>query len=234
MSIICSYCNQQGHNIRCCNSPNILRHFNLIKSYYFKTIRLGLNQEESRNRFKRLIGIRCYLKDIRAIATQYANSITGLRKDELVLNIWMYFRERIPVVLPLESELIETDEPEITWYIDINPDPELLDFAERNRRSMELRVTKYNIMPNLSVIETREELEEKCDDCAICLEEAILADMVTINCGHQFCGKCIATTLKTHRNEHAGPSCALCRALMSSIVVKKQEIYNLVAEHCNL
>jgi hypothetical protein len=199
-----------------------------------------LNQEESRNRFKRLIGRRFYLKDIRAIATQYANSITGLRKDKLVLNIWMYFRETIPVVLPLDSELIETEEPEITWYIDINPYPELLDFAEptwlqeRTRRAMELRVTKYNIMPYLSVIETTEELEEKCDDCAICLEEAILADMVTINCGHQFCGKCIATTLKTHINEHAGPSCALCRDLMSSIVVKKKEIYNLVAEHCNL
>ena len=92
---------------------------------------------------------------------------------------------------------------------------------------------KYNIIPSLSVIETREELE-KCEECAICLENKKIADIVTINCGHKFCGGCITTTLKKHSNKYVAPTCALCRAPMTSFVVKNPEIYNLVSEHCIL
>ena len=304
MPINCSFCNQQGHNIRRCNSPNILRQFNLVKLYYIEILRLGLTGEVAENLFKSKIVYRFSLKDIKAIASQYANSITSLRKEALVANIWLHLHQTIPVAPPLEpgwqptvpdpipayaQDLVEPEEPELTWYIDRNPGPipahlthndiplartpvresmNILRESEalRNLESQRLRryardmlygvlsddfipfepinlnedfarvatqPTKYNIMPSLSVIETNEELE-KCEDCAICLEEKKIADTVTINCGHKFCGECITSTLKMHKNIYADPSCALCRAPMSSFVVKNPEIYDLVAEHCNL
>jgi hypothetical protein len=300
----CSYCHCQGHYSRRCNSPNIVRNFNLIKSYFIEIMRLGLNEEECGNLFKRQIGTIFNVKDIRAVASQYANIVTSMRKGELVSNIWLHLYQTIHVVPHLEPEWIEirrrlptvpdpipsyaqdleypegieeteeiegieeteeteeTEEPEVTWYIDRTPGPipahltnnerslprtpvraidiltdrEVMQWFEpRNLNEEFTRVatqpTKYNIMPSLLVIETSEELE-KCEDCAICLEEKKLADTVTINCGHKFCGACITTTLKLHKNINAGPSCALCRAPMSSFVVKNPEIYNLVAEHC--
>ena len=302
----CSYCHCQGHDIRRCNSPNIVRNFNLIKLYFIEIMRHGLNEYESRNVFKRQIGTMFVVRDIRAIASQYANIVTSMRKEELVSNIWLQLyetmhvvphldpgwiqwiqiRRRLPTVpdpipsyaqdleypeeLEEPEEIEEIEEPEVTWYIDRNPGPipahltdnesslprtpvraidiltdrEVLQrasrihsspFEPRNLNEEFTRVatqpTKYNIMPSLLVIETSEELE-KCEDCAICLEEKKLADTVTINCGHKFCGACITTTLKLHKNINAGPSCALCRAPMSSFVVKNPEIYNLVAEHC--
>jgi hypothetical protein len=314
MPISCSYCNQEGHNIRRCNSPNILRQFNLTKLYYIEIMRLGLNEEAAGNLFKRQIGSRFSLKDIKAIAAQYANSITSLRKRLLVSNIWLHLHQTMHVDPPMEPEWLEIrrlptvpdpipayaqdlaepepEEPEVTWYIDRNPGPipahltyierpldrtpiresmdilaerlalrslteslqiihrypspllarmlppdDFIPFEPRNLNEDFARVatqpTKYNIMPSLSVIETSEELE-KCEDCAICLEEKKIADTVTINCGHKFCGTCITSTLKMHKNIYAGPSCALCRAPMSSFVVKNPEIYNLVSEHCNL
>ena len=90
---------------------------------------------------------------------------------------------------------------------------------------------KYNISTCISVTETEEELE-KCEDCSICFEETKLLDTVTINCGHKFCGTCITNTLKMYNTMTAGPACAFCRSQMTSFVVKNQEIYSLVSEHC--
>jgi hypothetical protein len=315
MPINCSYCNQQGHNIRRCNDSNILRQYNLTKLYYIEIMRLGLNEEVAVNLFKSKVGNRFSLKDIKAIASQYSNSITSLRKETLISNIWLHLHQTMHVDPSMEPEWLEMrrlptvpdpipayaqdlaepepEEPEeeITWYIDRNPSlipahltnnpiqlprtpiresmtilaerlalrslaeslqiihrypsplavgmlpDDFIPFEPRNLNEEFARVatqpTKYNIMPSLSIIETSEELE-KCEDCSICLEETKLADTVTINCGHKFCGTCITSTLKMHKNIYAGPSCALCRAPMSSFVVKNPEIYNLVAEHCNL
>ena len=90
---------------------------------------------------------------------------------------------------------------------------------------------KYNISTCISVTETSEELD-KCEDCLICFEETKLLDTVTINCGHKFCGMCIKNTLKMYNTMTAGPACAFCRSKMTSFVVKNQEIYSLVSEHC--
>jgi hypothetical protein len=116
-------------------------------------------------------------------------------------------------------------------------DQDFIPFEPRNLYQDFVRVgnqpKKYNILPSISVTETCEELA-KCEDCSICYEETKLADTVTINCGHKFCGTCIKSTLTNHSNIYAGPSCALCRTQMSSFVVKNPEIYNLVLEHCDI
>lgn len=87
------------------------------------------------------------------------------------------------------------------------------------------KTRKYNINLHLEQHLTKEETEE---DCIICYELTKDSDKVYLNCGHKFCGKCIKGCF------NAGAiSCAMCRCSMKNIIVKKQEIYELVSEYCN-
>ena len=92
------------------------------------------------------------------------------------------------------------------------------------------QIKKYNIYPVL----VSDEVERGEEECAICYESINCMDLVKLNCNHKFCGDCIKGTLKAHNNIYCGPSCALCRTQMVSFSVKNPEIYNMVAEHCNL
>jgi hypothetical protein len=82
----------------------------------------------------------------------------------------------------------------------------------------------FNI--NLSISETKE--EENCKECAICYEETMVENKVTLNCGHKFCGICIKKLLINNNC----PSCSLCRTKMSEFVVNNQETYDLLKEFC--
>ena len=234
MPIRCMYCNQQGHNIRNCDHPNIMIHINLTKLYYYEIMRLGLNEEVARNLFKIKIETRFSLKEIKAIGAKYANLLTSLKKKVLVHYIWLHLQETMHVEPSLEPVWVEIiHNPQVAGMLS----DDFIPFEPRNLNEdvarVETQPKKYNIIPSLSIIETREELE-KCEECAICLENKKIADTVTINCGHKFCGGCITTTLKKHSNKYVAPTCALCRAPMTSFVVKNPEIYNLVSEHCIL
>lgn len=88
---------------------------------------------------------------------------------------------------------------------------------------------KYNIIPILSLDENEEKEEI---NCAICYENIKCDNLVKLNCSHQFCSCCIISILKT--NNQSTSTCALCRAVICEFKVKNLEIYNLVAEYCNL
>ena len=79
--------------------------------------------------------------------------------------------------------------------------------------------------------------EEGVKECAICYETISPDCFVRLNCSHTFCGSCIKQTLKTHNNQSYnnqtyGPTCALCRAPMTSFSVKNSVIYEMLSEHC--
>jgi hypothetical protein len=82
----------------------------------------------------------------------------------------------------------------------------------------------FNI--NLSISETKE--DDNCKECAICYEETMVENKVTLNCGHKFCGICIKKLLINNNC----PSCSLCRTKMSEFVVNNQETYDLLKEFC--
>lgn len=141
------------------------------------------------------------------------------------------------------------DEHNIMWYIDTTPSPvSLLSFYQQisPRNSSPVlfprnllpefeavahppQVKKYNIRP---LLVQQEEEEEGVKECAICYQNISSIDLVKLNCYHNFCGECIKGTLKAHNNIYCGPTCALCRAPMTSFSVKNPEIFNLVSEHC--
>jgi hypothetical protein len=114
---------------------------------------------------------------------------------------------------------------------------EFMAFAPQNlnnvfQETMNPQVKKYNIIPTIICSKNSEEIE-LCEECSICYETAKQNETITINCGHKFCGKCIKNTLESN-NINTLPTCALCRTEMKTFEMNNQDVYNLVAEHCNL
>ena len=94
-------------------------------------------------------------------------------------------------------------------------------------------VRRYNIMPTFVFKAEDEAEDDKEIDCPICFESYKCVNLITLNCSHQFCGDCIATILERHDiNITHKPTCALCRAFMSSFDIQNIEVYNLLANRC--
>jgi hypothetical protein len=116
-------------------------------------------------------------------------------------------------------------------------DDDFMGFAPQNlnnifQETLIPQVKKYNIIPTIICSKNSEEIES-CEECSICYEIAKQNQTITINCGHKFCGTCIKNTLESN-NINIPPSCALCRTEMKTFEMNNQDVYNLVAEHCNL
>jgi len=92
---------------------------------------------------------------------------------------------------------------------------------------------RYYIMPTFVIKDENEEDEENREkDCPICYESINCVDLIKLNCSHQFCGPCIATILERNNNNNIIPTCALCRASMTSFDIQNLEVYHLVANYC--
>jgi hypothetical protein len=62
----------------------------------------------------------------------------------------------------------------------------------------------------------------KCE-CNICYEEHEKRRFVKLNCGHEFCGKCINITLE-NTSPDKKPRCAYCRTEISNIQFPSEEV----------
>jgi hypothetical protein len=95
-------------------------------------------------------------------------------------------------------------------------------------------VRRYNITPTFVFKAEEDDAEDDKEfDCPICYESYKCVNLITLNCSHQFCGDCIATILERHDiNITHNPTCALCRAFMSSFDIQNIEVYNLLANRC--
>ncbi len=97
------------------------------------------------------------------------------------------------------------------------------------------QTSKFNISSVLEIDEDVKIDDIKIDtECAICYENINNVNFVELNCSHKFCGYCIQNTLKRHNNVKCGPTCALCRTLITKCNVKNVETYKLISEHCNI
>jgi hypothetical protein len=73
------------------------------------------------------------------------------------------------------------------------------------------------------------------NECCICMDDQIkYCNIIKLNCQHQFCSGCIATTLKKHnRFSDTNPCCALCRVTMTQINVNDDnECITEIAQYC--
>ena len=69
------------------------------------------------------------------------------------------------------------------------------------------------------------------EECPICYENTTKDTIVTLKCGHQYCGTCVngilTATLEKNKkfNRRALPMCAMCRVDMTGIDVNSREVY---------
>ena len=66
------------------------------------------------------------------------------------------------------------------------------------------------------------------EDCPICLISINPDEIIKLNCNHKFCGCCVKQSMIKYQNQ----KCALCRAPTTSVSVKTEQMYNLLAEYC--
>lgn len=82
---------------------------------------------------------------------------------------------------------------------------------------------------NINIIMTLDDEISEEDDCPICLISINPDEIIKLNCNHKFCGCCLKQSMIKYQNQ----KCALCRAPTTSVSVKTEQMYNLLAEHCN-
>jgi hypothetical protein len=108
--------------------------------------------------------------------------------------------------------------------------------AERERIRLEGR--QYHLNPfaiNVSILctESANELQQHCE-CPICYgDEVKCVEMVKTGCNHQFCGYCISRHIDQPRPDNKKACCPLCRAEISSLVVKDPELHQELADKFN-
>jgi hypothetical protein len=86
---------------------------------------------------------------------------------------------------------------------------------------------KWVIHPLLICLETSNELQEDVF-CAICLESHEKMNILTTNCEHAFCKKCICHYLDSDylNKENRLPTCAMCRTIITTLETKDEELYD--------
>lgn len=106
---------------------------------------------------------------------------------------------------------------------------------ERERVRLEGRQIRPNPFAiNVSILctESAHELQQSCD-CPICYGDEVRSiEMVETGCSHQFCAYCISRHVD-QRPVNKRACCPLCRAEISTLVVKDLELYQELADKFN-
>ena len=217
----CSFCREQGHNISNCNNERIIIFGNecLIKKHLYDLT------ADSKNNFKEWL-MSYYLSPngeevVRAYGVSKCNcrlrSSIDVIIDKIIDNMYVedYVDEEIIPVMQEDVMLTVRILQFLRYYSQINPE-------EPNQ--------KFTITTSVEVLDENK-LEETCE-CAICYEEELLVKtFVTLNCQHKFCKDCLKNSLKSVQSI---PTCALCRAEITNIIVHNDNIKDEFKELMNL
>ena len=233
----CSYCGEQGHNITTCNHEDIhkfrqecfgnrivfeysIQSRNQPREKFMEWI-LGLSLTNPQivlvfaSRFcrvpshidfiQRCIKIADYVyaysvEESKQITNPTNNGIVNLALTNREVLVGMAFNQRVDYL------------NRVVLYL------------EASRRNQNNLATKFKILTTLKEPKEKqqEEQEQEQEDqehveCCICYESKSKEQYVDLNCGHQFCGECFITTLKT--TSHPEAKCSLCRESVKSVVI---------------
>lgn len=234
----CSYCGEQGHNITTCNHGDIHKFRqecfgNRIVFEYSQRPRekfmewvLGLSLTNPQlvlvfaSRFcrvpshidfiQRCIKIADYVytytvEESKQIMNPTNNGIVNLAVTNREVLVGMLFDQRVDylnhVVLYLEASRHNQNKLQKKFPISTT-------LKERNQ-------------------EQQEQEEKHQAECSICYEAKSKEQYVDLNCGHQFCGECFITTLKTTSQPEA--KCSLCRESVKSVVIYDTKLMSEMA-----
>lgn len=223
----CSFCKESGHSINHCNNQRIINFGNecLIQKHLFEYT------DDPRNNFKNWL-MTYYLEFDGELVKAYGISKCDCR---LRSSVDFIIEKIVEHVYPQENE--ENEEEEVIPMIDeIIQDDNLLTLRILQFLRYYSRINDSEQKLNISIqIEENKkiEIEEICE-CAICYEENLLdKNCVKLNCQHNFCKDCLQTYLRTAITNEQKPTCALCRAEITTIVVYDEKIQDEFNEITN-
>lgn len=216
----CSFCGVSGHNISNCNNERIIIFGNecLIKKNLYDLT------DDSKKNFKEWL-IDYYLNaNGREIVRAYAISKCDCR-----------LRSSIDTIIEkIIDHMYPADYIEEENNLFINEDVMLtLRILQFLRYYSSVDPEEPNQIFNItgSVVFLDEIKSAEICDCAICYEEELqLKNFVTLNCEHKFCKDCFKQSL---RSVQSVPTCALCRAEITTIIVHDESIKDDLKELMN-
>ena len=217
----CSFCADNGHNIRTCPDARIENGWRDILRR--AKIHEGPLYEVALREYLETFPVRVII----GVAVQYAGALAQDRIRAQIDYICLAIREQAAlyemffteqrnaflhwmdpsIYLPDGTIIPDDDLPELEWgTLDDYP------------------VFSQSIVPVLLSPEEDEEVSQSIE-CPICYGEEIpFLDMNTTSCRHMFCHDCIMKHLnRTH-------SCPICRSTIKTLQVRKQEHYDKVIE----
>jgi hypothetical protein len=101
----------------------------------------------------------------------------------------------------------------------------------RNNPEQTSEKRKYNITATTNTHEQL--LLENEAECCICYEETIKnKNMVTLNCGHEFCNVCVRQILEKC-NVQKKPGCAVCRREIRNLTMNDVTSYDILKYKLN-
>jgi hypothetical protein len=217
----CSFCREHGHNIRNCNNEQIIIFGNecqIKKNLCDLTV-------DSKNNFRDWL-INYYLSPaggevVRAYAISKCNCTLRSNNDTIIEKII----DKIYQADYVEEEIIPIMQEDIMLTVRI------LQFLRYYSNVVHEESNQtFNITGTVVLLDETQS-EELCD-CAICYEEELqMKNFVTLNCQHKFCKDCLKNSLKSVQQV---PTCALCRAEITKIIVHNDNIKDEFKELMNL
>ena len=231
-SIHCSFCKQQGHNIKYCNS-NYKQYFkNVVLQYMAIDSRLNLDYKYTRYILSiypldsiRVLGFMCNVVQPDMMLLKNKTSDNLLLFHNQLIQLVTDIVDKLSIYCPHQvDEIIHNIE-----HNDMVQHSQLVHtyIAERGDYYMSLRQIHNVLFNDRKIIMDfsfhYNALIDSPDDCAICLNNLNSENSIRTNCHHLFCVDCLYTLFEIEKISYEKqPKCPLCRC----------EIYNLTTHVC--
>ncbi len=239
-STMCSFCGHIGHDIRSCESPEILTIEQSFAQLYIDNLcestYLQLNEAQTEEFFVYKMTSRYLLRYIRVVAvTTGLARASGFTKADYATLIYGLYRQMF-LNIALGNYVPNNDSEtntNTTNYIRNLIDEFNLAAATVNTNTNiinDLKSFRFDIGLNL---DTNSDISSNTNcECGICLEQNIeKKNMVNLNCNHSFCGNCVVRVLEMSSPSKI-PCCAFCRTNIVNIETSSSDNYTQLAEFC--
>ena len=235
---MCSFCGHIGHDIRSCESPEIITIEQSFAQLYIDNLcestYLQLNEAQTEEFFVYKMTSRYSLRYIRVVAvTTGLARASGFTKADYATLIYGLYRQMF-LNIALGNYVPNNDsETNITGYVRNLIDEFNLAAATVNTNTNiinDLKSFRFDIGLNLDT-NSHTSSNTNCE-CGICLEQNIeKKNMVKLNCNHLFCCNCIVRVLEMTSPSNI-PCCAFCRTNIVNIETSSSDNYTQLAEFC--
>ena len=239
---MCSFCGHIGHDIRSCESPEIITIEQSFAQLYIDNLcestYLQLNEAQTEEFFVYKMTSRYLLRYIRVVAvTTGLARASGFTKADYATLIYGLYRQVFFNIAFSNNGSESESNTNTTNYIRNLIDEFNLAAATVNTNTNtntniinDLKSFRFDIGLNLDT-NSHTSSNTNCE-CGICLEQNIeKKNMVKLNCNHLFCCNCIVRVLEMTSPSNI-PCCAFCRTNIVNIETSSSDNYTQLAEFC--